>query len=315
MQAQSELRLHWSRRLHRYVHKQISPISFSITMDDHDVVARALQIRPGDKIACLASAGDAPLNLLVHDPAVVDAIDISAPQLHLMQLKMTAAATLGLNGLRDVLGAGTSNDILGLYGLIREELPVASREFWDAHTGILARGVMWEGAVVRLARSASPVAIFRARAAGHMDRIEENPYLTPFLLRKMPPEPFFPPYLSMAAFDVMRSRLDRIQIVHADIRQYLRRRDDNSIDGFALSNVLDWLTVPDTHLLLEEIVRVGKPGAAALVCAHRRRLTVPDRLSALLTVDRAEGDRLRSVDRVKYFRYIDVVRVKDSGAT
>jgi S-adenosylmethionine-diacylglycerol 3-amino-3-carboxypropyl transferase len=70
-----------------------------------------------------------------------------------------------------------------------------------------------------------------------------------------------PPYLDRAAHAATRERLDNLELVDGGYAEYLATCDEDSVDGFALSNICEWLDSEQIHYLFSQIVRVAKPGA------------------------------------------------------
>src|SRR5437588_7063013 len=65
---------------------------FGISQEDAFSEQRILEVRTGDKILCIASGGEIPLNLLcMNQDILVEAIDISEYQLALCRLKLLSA--------------------------------------------------------------------------------------------------------------------------------------------------------------------------------------------------------------------------------
>ncbi|MEO3923322.1 DUF3419 family protein [Micromonosporaceae bacterium B7E4] len=296
--------LRWSRRAYGRVNGRISPVTFAITLDDHRVIERALRPRPGDRVLCLASAGDTPLNLLAQHPAEIIAVDRDPGQLALAELKAAALACLSPDEVHRFLGIRAADDRLRLYAALRPRLRPATAAFWDEWPALVRDGVVWCGAINRMARIWGP--LVRLRRGGTM---ADNPYLAPLLLRRMPASELLPPYLAPAFQPAVRGNLHRLRWVHADLRRHLREVPEHSIDCFALSNVGDWLSSAQLAHLLGEVVRTARPGARVLVCAHRRRLAVPAALRPVLTADPALERELLAVDRVGYLRRILALRV------
>ncbi|WP_372634786.1 DUF3419 family protein [Fodinibius sp.] len=69
---------------------------FGIAQDDPATELKALNLKPGDRVLCVASAGEVPLELLVNseESIEIDAADISEQQLYLSNLKLQAAVEL-----------------------------------------------------------------------------------------------------------------------------------------------------------------------------------------------------------------------------
>jgi S-adenosylmethionine-diacylglycerol 3-amino-3-carboxypropyl transferase len=132
-----------------------SPIPFSITAEDVAVVEDALAIRPGDRVLCLGSAGDTAISVLARDPARVDAVDLSFPQLCEIGLKAEAIRQLSLERVRILLGVDRDGRrALALYAQLRPGLSPPMRAFWDQHRWMIVRGLIWQGGVMRMIRFA-----------------------------------------------------------------------------------------------------------------------------------------------------------------
>jgi S-adenosylmethionine-diacylglycerol 3-amino-3-carboxypropyl transferase len=117
---------------------------FGLSQDDAKTELNVLRPAAGDRILCIASAGEVPLELLVNSPADVqiDAVDISEAQLALTRLKWVAARLLttgeaaALLGLQPIGGV----DRKSLYLKIREELSEVDQQFWESHPEVLTHG-------------------------------------------------------------------------------------------------------------------------------------------------------------------------------
>src|SRR5260370_4697639 len=70
-----------------------------------------------------------------------------------------------------------------------------------------------------------------------------------------------PDFLRRENLPVIRSRLDRIQIVTADAKRWLTDRPATSIDAFSLSNICELMSTEETELTFEQVARTAKPGA------------------------------------------------------
>ncbi|MFD8375533.1 DUF3419 family protein [Streptomyces sp. NPDC059688] len=304
-----------SRRLYRRGNRLLGPIAFSATLEDPRTVLQALRVEPGQHVLCLASAGDIGIALLATNPRRVTAVDLSLPQLHLTELKRTAVAFLPHDGYLALLGASPGSRGRGgspataAYQALRPELPDAVRQFWDGRLDMIDAGLLWQGAVSRLATLAGPLWLPFAGAA---------PQRTALLLRRVA-DGAHRPLCCPAPVDYpgLATRADRLVLRHGDVRQRLRAEPAGGIDRFALSNVADWLTPAGWHALLAEVVRTAAPGARVLACSRRRRLEVPSGLRERLRPDRRLERTLLGADRIRYFRSLTVLTVqgRDSGGT
>jgi S-adenosylmethionine-diacylglycerol 3-amino-3-carboxypropyl transferase len=80
-----------------------------------------------------------------------------------------------------------------------------------------------------------------------------------------------PSYLQKDNYDLIRSRLDKIRLVVADLKHWLSSQPAASISCFSLSNICELMDEADTRLLFDEVVRTAVPGAR--ICF--RNLMVP----------------------------------------
>ena len=70
-----------------------------------------------------------------------------------------------------------------------------------------------------------------------------------------------PPYLDRAAHSATRERLENLELVDGGYAEYLATCESESVDGFALSNICEWLDQEQIRNLFAEVVRVARPGA------------------------------------------------------
>ena len=87
--------------------------------------------------------------------------------------------------------------------------------------------------------------------------ISENYFLS-WILRGRYPEAGRPPYLNDGRCAAYAGRLE----THvADLRAFLRRQPDSSVEKFYLSNVAEWLADEEIEPLFREVTRVARDGA------------------------------------------------------
>lgn len=70
-----------------------------------------------------------------------------------------------------------------------------------------------------------------------------------------------PPYLDRAAHSATREGLKNLELVDGGYGEYLATCDDESVDGFALSNICEWLDEEQIRNLFAQVIRVARPGA------------------------------------------------------
>ena len=86
----------------------------------------------------------------------------------------------------------------------------------------------------------------------------ENPYLHWILTGRHGQA--LPLALRAEHFDTIRDNLDRLSWHEASLESFLATQPDASFDHFGLSNLFEYVATPHYHSLLEEIIRVGRPG-------------------------------------------------------
>ena len=117
---------------------------FGVAQDDPRSELRALNPVSGDRILCIASAGEVPLELLVNSDASIpiDAVDIDHRQLYLSNLKLQAAQTLNDWDAARFLGflpADMKNRIKW-FELFEARLPENETIFWKENFEIFKKG-------------------------------------------------------------------------------------------------------------------------------------------------------------------------------
>ena len=124
----------------------IRPVRYASVWEDADVLCEALApVAREARLLSIASAGDNVLALLTLEPAEVVAVDLSGAQLAHLELRMAAFRRLDPAGVAAFLGATPSADRSRTYALLRGDLGLLARGYWDLHSGVIARGIIHEG--------------------------------------------------------------------------------------------------------------------------------------------------------------------------
>lgn len=124
-----------------------SIIRYANSWEDADILLEGLQLRGGEKIVSIASGGDNTLSLLSTNPESIDAVDLSAVQLYLTELKMMAFLKLEYEELLQFLGIAdcTSLRRLQYYKAIENQLSQSARKFWTSNILLLENGIIHAG--------------------------------------------------------------------------------------------------------------------------------------------------------------------------
>jgi S-adenosylmethionine-diacylglycerol 3-amino-3-carboxypropyl transferase len=106
-----------------------------------------------------------------------------------------------------------------------------------------------------------------------------------------------PPYLERTGRDIIRSRLDCLDLVDGGYEEYLATCEDSSVDALAISNICEWLDAAGIDRLFEQIVRVAKPGARFCFRNFVGHTEIPLRFRDVITEDVEAGRRAIARDR------------------
>jgi len=106
-----------------------------------------------------------------------------------------------------------------------------------------------------------------------------------------------PPYLERTGREILRSRLDCLELVDGGYEEYLATGEDSSVDALAISNICEWLDAAGIDRLFEQIVRVAKPGARFCFRNFVGHTEIPLRFRDVITEDVEAGRRAIARDR------------------
>ncbi len=115
---------------------------FGISQDDALIEKQALDIKDGDKLLCISSAGEVPLNLLALHNIKIKAVDISVNQNHLVKLKLNAVRSLEPLEAAKFLGYldTTSEHRNKLYNKVSEFFNEEEKLFWNLNFTVIEKG-------------------------------------------------------------------------------------------------------------------------------------------------------------------------------
>ena len=120
-------------------------VRYASCWEDADILLKALEVKEDGIYLSIASAGDNSLSLLAKDPSKVFAIDINPAQLACVELRKIAFLNLSYEELLRFLGINDSDDRESVYSKIKHSLSEEAREFWNAHTDFIKRGIIHIG--------------------------------------------------------------------------------------------------------------------------------------------------------------------------
>ena len=106
-----------------------------------------------------------------------------------------------------------------------------------------------------------------------------------------------PAYLTRASVAHAADAAERLTLVDGSMTAYLRTCADRSIDGFALSNICEWLDARQIDDLFAEIARTATIGARVVFRNFVGWTDIPDHLRGVIVERQGFGDRLIQRDR------------------
>jgi S-adenosylmethionine-diacylglycerol 3-amino-3-carboxypropyl transferase len=114
-----------------------------------------LGIISGDRVMTITSGGCNTLGFLLHDPALIYAVDINSSQSHLMELKLAATRKLDYEEFVGFIGLTNNTRRLQVYEMLKKELSEQALDFWDNNTRLIKRGIIMNGRYERFVKIVS----------------------------------------------------------------------------------------------------------------------------------------------------------------
>lgn len=154
---------------------------------------------------------------------------------------------------------------------------------------------------------------FRRRAEHALTQlpVRDNYFLHHMLTGRYPVDVAngVPPYLGDTAAASADTWRERLTLVDGSVTDHLRTLPDESVSGFAISNICEWLAPDDIDALFAEIVRTAMPNATLCFRNFVGWTEVPAHFQHVVVEDRALGERMIERDRSVVQRRIAVCRI------
>ena len=136
-----------------------SIIRYSQCWEDTEILLEALDINENDICLGIASAGDNIFSMLSKNPKKVIAIDLSLPQLYLLELKRDIIRKFDYQEMILFFGVisrdnkkNTKKIRKEMYEEIRKNLQEKTKEYWDYNIKIIERGINHAGKLEKFFR-------------------------------------------------------------------------------------------------------------------------------------------------------------------
>ena len=146
--------------------------------------------------------------------------------------------------------------------------------------------------------------------------VRDNYFLHEMLTGRYPVDEAdgLPPYLTSQGQTRVADAAEKLRLVDGSITEYLRTRPSRSVDGFALSNIAEWLDADGRDALFGEVARTAKPGARVIFRNFVGWTEVPERWRHVLIEWPRYGDALIQRDRSMVQRRVVVCEVGSVAA-
>jgi S-adenosylmethionine-diacylglycerol 3-amino-3-carboxypropyl transferase len=127
--------------------------------------------------------------------------------------------------------------------------------------------------------------------------LKGNYFLSLYILAKYRNENELPAYLKKENYDLIKSRVGRIQFNTAEAQTWLDHMADESIDCFALSNICELMSEKDTRRLFTSVLRTGSKNARIIFRNLMIPRDVPDELKSCIVKDEILSRDIQFNDR------------------
>jgi S-adenosylmethionine-diacylglycerol 3-amino-3-carboxypropyl transferase len=146
---------------------------FAQVREDPRLEIEALEPGPDDSIVIVGSGGCTALSLLAAGAGHVTAVDVNRTQNHLIELKVAALTVLQrVDALAFLAAIPSAEPVrLGEYEKLRAHLTPAAVAYWDAHSAMIAAGVLNAGVTERFIRGVVRVLRLAVHPRARIDRM------------------------------------------------------------------------------------------------------------------------------------------------
>jgi S-adenosylmethionine-diacylglycerol 3-amino-3-carboxypropyl transferase len=128
------------------------------------------------------------------------------------------------------------------------------------------------------------------------------------------PEASLPPWLEAGNHGLVRERIGRLNVIHANMTDHLAAQADASLDRYILLDAQDWMDDAQLTALWQEITRTARPGARVLfrTAAEDTVLPgrIPDAIASRWSYSEAEARDLIRRDRSSIYGGMHLYRLK-----
>lgn len=132
------------------MNKQLENVSFEMIRyancwEDPFILLEALQEAKGKRIMSIASAGDNTFSLLMLNPEIIVAVDISKVQLYLVELKKVAISNLNREEYLSFAGFEPSKKRIKYFDSFKNQLSKDCLDYWNKNLDAIHNGIIFNG--------------------------------------------------------------------------------------------------------------------------------------------------------------------------
>ena len=137
----------------------------------------------------------------------------------------------------------------------------------------------------------------RARNAFRDLPIKGNYFLSLYIMGRYTNLDELPDYMKREHYEVIKSRVDRIQIVTSDAQGWIDRIEDDSMDCYALSNICELMSENETNRLFKAVYRTATSNARVIFRNLMIPREVPEEFNDRIRKDSSLSSHLLATDR------------------
>lgn len=155
----------------------------------------------------------------------------------------------------------------------------------------------------------------RARHACAVLDPSTNWFLHEIYLGGYPVDTVMPPYLLESNFELLRSRLDRLDVHCAELETFLASHAPGSFTKFNLSDIFEWMSDDAYEHMLRALIRTSTAGGRLAYWNNLVLRSRPDSMAGQLRPLRDLARQIHAEDRAFLYRDFQVEEIQEEAAS
>lgn len=119
----------------------------------------------------------------------------------------------------------------------------------------------------------------------------------------------YPTYLKKENYNLIRNRVNRIELVTSSCLEYFRLLPSNCISKINFTNIFEWMSLDESEELLKETVRIAEPGAVITYRNHLVTRNRPESMADQIIPDKKLATELHERDLSFIYKAYVVERI------